>query len=93
MTEAISQIEQLIIMYTPAAFSVLYAVANWVIMFKKLKSINIKEQAQDLITSSKSKIDELISVNDRLFQENAALRSKINILIETLSRVEVQDEE
>ena len=93
MIETINQIEELIILYAPTILSIIYTLVNWVVLLKKLKSIDVKKDAAQAFESTNAEIKEIIQLNKQLLQQNAELRRKQNDLIEALTKVQVQDNE
>ena len=93
MTEAISQIEELIILYAPTVIGIIYTIINWIVIIQKLRGIDIKKEAEDVLDSTNNDIKEVIELNKQLLQQNAELRQKLNILIEALTKIEVKDDE
>lgn len=93
MIETINQIEELIILYAPTILSIIYTLVNWVVLLKKLKSIDVKKDAAQAFESTNAEIKEIIQLNKQLLQQNAELRRKQNDLIEALTKVQVQDDE
>lgn len=93
MIETINQIEELIILYAPTVLSIVYTLINWIIVLKKLKSIDVKKDAEQAFEKTNSDINEVIKLNKQLLQQNAELRRKQNDLIVALSKVELPDNE
>ena len=93
MTETINQIEELIVLYAPTGVGIIYTIINWIIVLKKLKGIDVKKEAKDVLDSTNQDIKEVIELNKQLLQQNAELRQKQNSLIEALTKIEVKDDE
>lgn len=93
MTETISQIEELIVLYAPTVVGIIYTIINWIVVLKKLRGIDIKKEARDVLDSTNNDIKEVIELNKQLLQQNAELRKKQNDLIEALTKIEVKDDE
>lgn len=93
MIETINQIEELIILYAPTILSIVYTLINWIVVLKKLKSIDVKKDAEQAFEKTNIDIKEVIELNKQLLQQNAELRRKQNDLIEALTKVQVQDDE
>lgn len=93
MIETINQIEELIILYAPTILSIVYTLINWIVVLKKLKSIDVKKDTEQVLEKTNSDIKEVIELNKQLLQQNAELRRKQNDLIEALTKVQVQDNE
>lgn len=85
MTELLTNIEALIAMYAPILLSMFIQLGNFMIMWKKLKTINVKEDIQE----------SLVELNDNMKQlvaDNAELRKANKKLMEQLTKV-IEDEE
>ena len=93
MTETINQIEELIVLYAPTVVGIIYTIINGIIVLKKLKGIDVKKEAKDVLDSTNQDIKEVIELNKQLLQQNAELRQKQNSLIEALTKIEVKDDE
>lgn len=93
MTETINQIEELIVLYAPTVVGIIYTIINWIIVLKKLKGIDVRKEAKDVLDSTNQDIKEVIELNKQLLQQNAELRQKQNSLIEALTKIEVKDDE
>lgn len=93
MKELLDKAYGLIVLYTPMILTVISTFINFVILFRKLKSIKIKDEINNAITNTNTEINELTEQVKLVVQENDALRRRTGILIEALSRVEVKDED
>lgn len=93
MIETINQIEELIILYAPTILSIVYTLINWIVVLKKLKSIDVKRDAEQAFEKTNSDIKEVIELNKQLLQQNAELRRKQNDLIAALTKVELIENE
>ena len=93
MTETINQIEELIVLYAPTVVGIIYTIINWIVVLKKLKGIDVRKEAKDVLDSTNQDIKEVIELNKQLLQQNAELRQKQNSLIEALTKIEVKDDE
>lgn len=93
MTETINQIEELIVLYAPTVVGIIYTIINWIIVLKKLKGIDVRKEAKDVLDSTNQDIKEVIELNKQLLQQNAELRQKQNSLIEALTKIEVKEDE
>lgn len=93
MKELLDKAYGLIVLYTPMIITVISTFINFVILFRKLKSIKIKDEINNAITNTNTEINELTEQVKLVVQENDALRRRTGILIEALSRVEVKDED
>lgn len=93
MTEILSQIQSYIILYAPTVFTAVYALANWLLTVKKLKTINVKQDVEESLKTTRNDIDALVNMNKMLIQENALLREQQKKILEALTKIEVKDEE
>ena len=93
MLEQAEQIYQLIMLYAPMVLSVLTVLVNFIVLFKKIKDINVKEEVNNALIDTDTQIKELVSQTQMVVQENQALRKKQNQLIEALTQIEVKDDD
>ena len=93
MTEILSQIQSYIILYAPTVLTAVYALANWLSTVKKLKTINVKQDVEESLKTTRNDIDALVNMNKILIQENALLREQQKKILEALTKIEVKDEE
>ena len=89
----LEQVYQLIMLYAPMILSVLTVLVNFIVLFKKIKDINVKEQVNNALIDTDTQIKELVSQTQMVVQENQALRKKQNQLIEALTQIEVKDDD
>ena len=89
----LEQVYQLIMLYAPMILSVLTVLVNFIVLFKKIKDINVKEQVNNALIDTDTKIKELVTQTQMVVQENQALRKKQNQLIEALTQIEVKDDD
>lgn len=92
MTEILSQIQSYIILYAPTVLTAVYALANWHSTVKKLKTINVKQDVEESLKTTRNDIDALVNMNKMLIQENALLREQQKKILEALTKIEVHDE-
>ena len=85
MTELLTNIEALIAMYAPILLSMFIQLGNFIIMWKKLKTINVKEDIQESLTELNENMKQLVA-------DNAELRKANKKLMEQLTKV-IEDEE
>lgn len=83
----------LIVLYTPMIITAISTFINFVVLFRKLKSIKIKDEINNAVTKTNTKINELTEQVKLVVQENDALRRRTGMLIEALTRVKVKDED
>ena len=93
MLEQAEQIYQLITLYAPMVLSVLTVLVNFLVLFKKIKDINVKEEVNNALIDTDTQIKELVTQTQLVVQENQALRKKQNQLIEALTQIEVKDDD
>ena len=89
----LEQVYQLIMLYAPMILSVLTVLVNFIVLFKKIKDINVKEEVNNALIDTDTKIKELVTQTQMVIQENQALRKKQNQLIEALTQIEVKDDD
>lgn len=93
MLEQAEQIYQLIMLYAPMVLSVLTVLVNFIVLFKKIKDINVKEEVNNALIDTDTQIKELVTQTQMVVQENQALRKKQNQLIEAITQIEVKDDD
>lgn len=93
MLEQAEQIYQLIMLYAPMVLSVLTVLVNFIVLFKKIKDINVKEEVNNALIDTDAQIKELVTQTQMVVQENQALRKKQNQLIEAITQIEVKDDD
>ena len=89
----LEQVYQLIMLYAPMILSVLTVLVNFIVLFKKIKDINVKEEVNNALIDTDTQIKELVTQTQMVVQENQALRKKQNQLIEALTQIEVKDDD
>ena len=89
----LEQVYQLIMLYAPMILSVLTVLVNFIVLFKKIKDINVKEEVNNALIDTDTQIKELVTQTQIVIQENQALRKKQNQLIEALTQIEVKDDD
>ena len=93
MNKMLEQVYQLIMLYAPMILSVLTVLVNFIVLFKKIKDINVKEEVNNALIDTDTQIKELVTQTQMVVQENQALRKKQNQLIEALTQIEVKDDD
>ena len=93
MLEQAEQIYQLIMLYAPMVLSVVTVLVNFIVLFKKIKDINVKEEVNNALIDTDTQIKELVTQTQMVIQENQALRKKQNQLIEAITQIEVKDDD
>lgn len=89
----LEQVYQLIMLYAPMVLSVLTVLINFIVLFKKIKDINVKEEVNNALINTDTQIKELVTQTQMVVQENQALRKKQNQLIEAITQIEVKDDD
>ena len=85
MTELLTNIEALIAMYAPIVLSMFIQLSNFIIVWKKLKTIKVKEDIDSSLTELNENMKQLVA-------DNAELRKANKKLMEQLTKV-IEDEE
>lgn len=85
MTELLTNIEALIAMYAPIVLSMFIQLSNFIIVWKKLKTIKVKEEIDSSLTELNENMKQLVA-------DNAELRKANKKLMEQLTKV-IEDEE
>lgn len=85
MTELLTNIEALIAMYAPIVLSMFIQLSNFIIVYKKLKTIKVKEEIDSSLTELNENMKQLVA-------DNAELRKANKKLMEQLTKV-IEDEE
>ena len=93
MLEQAEQVYQLIMLYAPMVLSVVTVLVNFIVLFKKIKDINVKEEVNNALIDTDTQIKELVAQTQMVVQENQALRKKQNQLIEAITQIEVKDDD
>lgn len=93
MNKMLEQVYQLIMLYAPMILSVLTVLVNFIVLFKKIKDINVKEEVNNALIDTDAQIKELVTQTQMVVQENQALRKKQNQLIEAITQIEVKDDD
>lgn len=92
MTEILDTVYGLIMLYAPMIITVVSTLVNFVMIFKKLKDIKIKDEMNEALQGTNKDVQELTDQVKLLCQENENLRRRTNQLLEALTKVEVQDD-
>ena len=86
MEAIIGNIEAMIAMYAPMVLTYIIQLVDWVVLWRKLKSINVKESEH-----VNRKSIRLMSKNKQLVQDNAELRKLNKEILEQLTKVKQED--
>ena len=89
----LEQVYELIMLYAPMVLSVVTVLVNFIVLFKKIKDINVKEEVNNALIDTDTQIKELVTQTQMVVQENQALRKKQNQLIEAITQIEVKDDD
>ena len=85
MTELLTNIEALIAMYAPILLSMFIQLCNFIVVWKKLQTIKVKEDIDASLTELNENMKQLVA-------DNAELRKANKKLMEQLTKV-IEDEE
>ena len=85
MTELLTNIEALIAMYAPIVLSMFIQLCNFIVVWKKLQTIKVKEDIDASLTELNENMKQLVA-------DNAELRKANKKLMEQLTKV-IEDEE
>ena len=80
MTEIIGNLEAMLAMYAPMVLTYIVQIVDWVVLWRKLKSINVKKDINETI-------GDLVEQNKQLVQDNAELRKLNKEILEQLTRI------
>ena len=80
MEAIIGNIEAMIAMYAPMVLTYIIQIVDWVVLWRKLKSINVKKDINETI-------GDLVEQNKQLVQDNAELRKLNKEILEQLTRI------
>ena len=80
MEAIIGNIEAMIAMYAPMVLTYIVQIVDWVVLWRKLKSINVKKDINETI-------GDLVEQNKQLVQDNAELRKLNKEILEQLTRI------
>lgn len=92
MTEILDTAYGLIMLYAPMIITVVSTLINFIMIFKKLKDIKIKDEMNEALQGTNKDVQELTDQVKLLCQENENLRRRTSQLLEALTKVEVQDD-
>ena len=80
MEAIIGNLEAMIAMYAPMVLTYIVQIVDWVVLWRKLKSINVKKDINETI-------GDLVEQNKQLVQDNAELRKLNKEILEQLTRI------
>ena len=84
MVEIINNIEALIVMYAPVVLTYVAHIIDWLVLWKKVRNINVKRDIQETL-------GELVEQNRQLVQDNAELRKLNKEILEQLTKVKQEN--
>ena len=84
MPEIIGNVEAMIAMYAPVLLSYIVQFFDWIVLWRKLKSINVKKDINDTL-------GDLVEQNKQLVQDNAQLRKLNKEILEQLTRIKQEE--
>lgn len=84
MEAIIGNIEAMIAMYAPMVLTYIIQLVDWVVLWRKLKTINVKKDINETI-------GDLVEQNKQLVQDNAELRKLNKEILEQLTRIKQED--
>lgn len=84
MEAIIGNIEAMIAMYAPMVLTYIIQLVDWVVLWKKLKTINVKKDINETL-------GDLIEQNKQLVQDNAELKKQNKQILEQLTRIKQED--
>lgn len=80
MEAIIGNLEAMIVMYAPVVLTYVAHIIDWLVLWKKVRNINVKRDIQETL-------GELVEQNKQLVQDNAELRKLNKEILEQLTRV------
>lgn len=84
MTEIIGNLEALIAIYAPMVLTYIVQIVDWAVLWRKLKSINVKKDINETL-------GDLVEQNKQLVQDNAELRKLNKEILEQLTKVKQEE--
>lgn len=84
MEAIIGNIEAMIAMYAPMVLTYVIQLVDWVVLWRKLKTINVKKDINETL-------GDLIEQNKQLVQDNAELKKQNKQILEQLTRIKQED--
>lgn len=84
MTEIIGNLEAMIAMYAPMVLTYIVQIVDWAVLWRKLKSINVKKDINETL-------GDLVEQNKQLVQDNAELRKLNKEILEQLTKVKQEE--
>lgn len=84
MAEIIGNVEAMIAMYAPIVLSYVVQIIDWLVLWRKLKTINVKRDINETL-------GDLVEQNKQLVQDNAELRKQNKEILEQLTRIKQEE--
>ena len=84
MTEIIGNLEAMLAMYAPMVLTYIVQIVDWAVLWRKLKSINVKKDINETL-------GDLVEQNKQLVQDNAELRKLNKEILEQLTRIKQEE--
>ena len=84
MEAIIGNLEAMIAMYAPVVLTYVAHIIDWLVLWKKVRSIDVKRDIQETL-------GELVEQNRQLVQDNAELKKQNKEILEQLTRIKQED--
>lgn len=84
MEAIIGNVEAIIAMYAPIVLTYVIQFVDWIVMWKKLKTIHVKKDIEESLGN-------IVEQNKQLVQDNAELKKLNKQLLEQVTRVKQED--
>lgn len=84
MEAIIGNLEAMIAMYAPVVLTYVAHIIDWLVLWKKVRNINVKRDIQETL-------GDLVEQNRQLVQDNAELRKQNKEILEQLTRIKQED--
>ena len=84
MEAIIGNVEAMIAMYAPMVLTYIIQLVDWIVLWRKLKTINVKRDINETL-------GDLIEQNRQLVQDNAELKKQNKEILEQLTRIKQED--
>lgn len=84
MEAIFNNIEVLIITYAPVVLTYVAHIIDWLVLWKKVRTIDVKRDIQE-------SLGDIIEQNKQLVQDNAELRKQNKQILEQLTRIKQED--
>ena len=84
MTEIIGNLEAMLAMYAPMVLTYIVQIVDWAVLWRKLKSINVKKDINETL-------GDLVEQNKQLVEDNAELRKLNKEILEQVTKVKQEE--